>query len=115
LHDEIRTEHVAAHVIVVAPSGELDVASAVELVDALDAAFATVPTVVLDLSEVTFIDSSIVGAVASTSRAVAGLPDARFVVVSPPGSRPRRVFEMVDAEQVATLYDDRSAALTSTG
>ena len=99
----------------VAPSGELDVASAVELVDALDAAFATVPTVVLDLSEVTFIDSSIVGAVASTSRAVAGLPDARFVVVSPPGSRPRRVFEMVDAEQVATLYDDRSAALTSTG
>lgn len=110
---EIRTEHVAAQTIVVAPSGELDLASAIELVDALDSAFATVPSVVLDLSEVTFIDSSIVGAVASTNGAVAALPDARFVVVSPPGSRPRRVFEMVGAEEFLRLYDNRSAALAS--
>jgi len=96
---EIFTEHVAAQTIVVAPSGELDLASATDLVDALDSAFATVPRVVLDLSEVTFIDSSIVGAVASTNRAVATLPDAQFVVVSPPASRPRRVFELMGAEQ----------------
>jgi stage II sporulation protein AA (anti-sigma F factor antagonist) len=110
---EIRTEHVTAQTIVVAPSGELDLASAIELVDALDSAFATVPSVVLDLSEVTFIDSSIISAVASTNHAVAALPDAQFVVVSPPESRPRRVFEMVGAAQFVRLYDDRSTALAS--
>ena len=110
---EVFTEHVAAQTIVVAPSGELDLASATDLVDALDSAFATVPRVVLDLSQVTFIDSSIIGAIASINRAMAALPDAQFVVVSPPGSRPRRVFEMVDAEQFVRLYDDRSTALAS--
>ena len=111
---EIRTQQVAAQTIVVAPTGDLDLVSADDLADALDSAFASVPSVVLDLSDVTFIDSSIVGAAASTSRAVAALPDARFAVVSPPGSRPRRVLEMVDAAEFVLVYDDRSAALAAT-
>lgn len=39
----------------------------------------------------------------------------QFVVASPPGSHPRRVLDLVDADQFIRLSDDRAAALASIG
>jgi len=113
---EIRTEQVAKHALVITPSGELDLASVPALREAIDTALASVASVVLDLSGVSFIDSSIIGVIATASRDVARREaGAQRVVASLLGSRPRRVLDMVNAETFLRLYDDRTAALASIG
>jgi anti-anti-sigma factor len=113
---EIRTEHVAAQAVVVTPRGELDLASGPALRTALEDALTQVASVVLDLSDVSFIDSSIIGVIAGTSRDVARREaGSQLVVVSPPGSHPRRVLDMVAARDFLRLYDERAEALASIG
>ena len=110
----IRVDRAAEHALVVSPSGELDLASAPALRDALDDALATVASVVLDLSEVSFIDSSIIGVIVTASKDVARREaGSQLVVASPHGSHPRRVLDMVNADEIIRLYDDRHAALAS--
>ena len=112
----IRTDRVTERGLVVVPSAALDLASVPCLRTAIEDAQAVVASVVLDLSEVSFIDSSIVGVIASANKDVARLEaGSQLVVVSPPGSHPRRVLDMVKAETFVRVYDDRTAALTAIG
>jgi anti-anti-sigma factor len=113
---QIQTERVTEQAIIVVPSGELDVALAPELYEAIQDAFAVVASVVVDLSEVDFIDSSIVAVITMASGDVARREaGTQLVIVSPPGSRPRRVLDLVRAEGFVRLCDDRTVALDSIG
>ncbi|MDA0162153.1 STAS domain-containing protein [Solirubrobacter ginsenosidimutans] len=85
--------------IVVAPAGEIDLATVDDLQAAVDAAAGESEQVVLDLREVTFIDSAGLRLVLQSSRAIAG-----FGVVR--GSREvQRVFDLVGLDDRLTMLD----------
>ncbi len=93
----------AAHVLVV--GGELDVSNVGELAAALDAQ-GTAETVVVDLTEVTYLDSSTVEALIVRAR-----DGATLRLVCPPGSIVRRSLEILGIEHVMPLADTLDAAL----
>ena len=92
-------------------TGELDVLGVAPLLEQAPDLVKGATAVVLDLSDVTFFDSSGVRLVDTLSRrcAVAG---AGFRVVAPPGGRSRRVLELVGmADDLAE--DDLDTALAA--
>jgi anti-sigma B factor antagonist len=96
--------------VVVSLAGEMDIASAPELARALEAlGGANATAVVIDLSALTFIDSSGISVLATAAR------DARArggeLVVAAPEGDVRRVFEIVRLAEIVPLEDSLSAAL----
>ena len=92
---------------VVAVGGELDLSNVAELSAALESAAAH-GAVVLDLSELAYLDSSAVEAL--IVRARRGAP---VRVVCPPGSIVRRTLEILGLEQVMPLTDSLDQALAA--
>jgi anti-anti-sigma factor len=110
----IRVESGGNHALVIA-GGELDLASAGHLRDAIEEALSAAASVIVDLTDVVFIDSAIVGVIATASNDVARREaGAQIVVVSPPDTNPRRVLNMVQADAFVRICDDRASALRST-
>jgi anti-sigma B factor antagonist len=88
-------------------TGELDIAVVPALLPDVPALVETAESVVLDLSDVTFFDSSgvrFLDRVASEC----GRRETPFRVAAPPGTPPRRVLELVGLAD--TLADDDLAA-----
>jgi len=92
-------------------SGELDVVVAPTLLPDVPALVESASGVVLDLSDVTFFDSSGVRLVDRLAREC-GRAQAPFRVVAPPGSASRRVLELVGLAGELAL-DDLDAAIRS--
>ena len=90
---------------VVHASGEVDVTVVPAVLAGVPALVAGARGVVLDLSDVTFFDSSGVRLVDRLGREAAGA-GVRFRVAAPPGGAARRVLELVG---LATLADDDRA------
>ena len=84
--------------------GELDVANASEVFAAIRKAVGATE-VIVDLSEVTFIDSSVLAELV----ALAG--DATVRVVAPLGCQPRRVLELTGLVYALSSFDTVEAAL----
>ncbi len=107
-HDPIDRGHL------VVASGELDIQATPRLSTVLDMA-ATSPggRLVLDLSEVTFIDSTALGTIL---KAAAQLDEGGtlLAVVAPDGPV-RRLLEMTNLTQRFRLFSDRGAALSADG
>jgi anti-sigma B factor antagonist len=94
---------------VVAVSGELDLSTVQRLEEALDAAVReTEGTLLLDFSQVSFMDSSGVS-VLLRARALLGREDRAVAVICPPG-HVRDVFGLAGIEDLFTLFDTREAA-----
>jgi anti-sigma B factor antagonist len=97
-----------------APRGDLDMAAAPDLEEALEAAIRdSQGAFVVDLSDVSFIDSSGLQ-VLLRARALLGREDRALALVCPHG-RVRRVFELAGVSDVFALYatpDAAAAALT---
>jgi anti-sigma B factor antagonist len=93
------TRRRAGDAVVVAPVGEIDLLTADELRAEVRAAAAESQQIVLDLREVTFIDSAGLRLVLESSREVTG-----FAVVRGP-SEVRRVFSLVGLEEHLTMLD----------
>ncbi|MDF1728375.1 MAG: STAS domain-containing protein [Sulfitobacter sp.] len=70
------------------------------------------PVVVLDLGKVDFIDSSGLGALVSTMKALAPAQSLQLAGMRPPV---RRVFELTRMDTVFTLYDTPEEALERRG
>jgi len=70
-------------------------------------------TIVLDLSETTFIDSRIVGAIVYAAERSRQAAEHGLIVVAPPTAGPRRVLELVGAAQFLRIVDDLQTALGS--
>ena len=92
-------------------TGELDVLGVAPLLEQVPDLVKGATAVVLDLSGVTFFDSSGVRLVDHLSRQCAA-SGAGFRVVAPPGSRSRRVLELVGMSD-PLAEDDLDAALAS--
>jgi anti-anti-sigma factor len=85
--------------IVVAPAGEIDLATIDELQAAVDAAAMEADGVVLDLREVTFIDSAGLRLVVQSARAIEA-----FSVVRGP-QEVQRLFDLVGLDARLTILD----------
>jgi anti-anti-sigma factor len=97
---------------VIAGSGEVDIATVPPLRAALtDAAEAGQPRFVVDLTDVTFIDSVGVGAILHAKRRSGD--QGRMAVVVPESSYARVIFEVVGADQVLDVFKTRDEALAS--
>jgi anti-sigma B factor antagonist len=97
------------HRTVLAASGEIDVATAPKLLQAVDAVLASgALDAWLDLSEVTFMDSTGVKVLLETRGALSG-SGRTFAVICPPGPV-RRVLHIAGVEGDLPLFSDRASA-----
>jgi anti-sigma B factor antagonist len=103
--------HECARFVVVKAAGEIDIAAAPGLAEKLDDVFdAQRPDVVVDLSEVTFLDSSgLAVLVAHFKSVLAAGGEMRLVVTEP---RVRQVLEITGLDRVFPIYDSADSALT---
>ena len=104
------TEETTGGAHLIATAGEIDHATSRLLADALRrATVAGEGNVVLDLSEVSFIDSAGISALLNGLRRLTR-QRRKLIVVCPPG-RPRRVFELLGLVGTFDLVGSRSEAL----
>ena len=104
------TEEAIGGAHLIATAGEIDHATSRLLADALRrATVAGEGNVVLDLSEVSFIDSAGISALLNGLRRLTR-QRRKLIVVCPPG-RPRRVFEILGLVGTFDLVSSRSEAL----
>jgi anti-anti-sigma factor len=94
------SRHRAGDAVVVAPVGEIDLATVGTVEAEIQAALADAPALVLDLREVTFIDSAGLRLVLETSRRA-----ARFSVVRGP-HEVQRVFGLVGLDERLDMLDE---------
>jgi anti-sigma B factor antagonist len=98
-------------VSVIAPQGELDIATLPDFRAALsDAASRPVETLLVDLSEVSFIDSSGLGAVVEAGDRLRR-DRRRLAVVAPPGTAAAVVLELTGLRGRLPIFATRDAAL----
>ena len=89
--------------------GELDLGTAAQLTATLDAAIReSRGAFVIDLCEVTFLDSSGVS-VLVRARAVLGREERALLIVCPPGPA-RRIFELAGIADLLELFETRDQA-----
>jgi anti-anti-sigma factor len=95
-------------------AGELDISTSGQLSDAIRSAATDAPRLVIDLSDVTFFDSSATRSLAAAVREV--LDTGRQVsVVSPRERRSvRRVLDFVGLATLLPVHDDLATALADT-
>ncbi|HEU0194256.1 MAG TPA: STAS domain-containing protein [Gaiellales bacterium] len=91
---------------VVVAAGEHDLSTVEEFERGLAEAGERGCSVIADLAEATFIDSTIAGSLLRCAR-----DQALAVVVAPPGGEPRRVLDLLGFGAVAPVTDTRDDAL----
>jgi anti-sigma B factor antagonist len=106
---QIVVEHLPGGAAVVALCGEHDLSTVPALRAELDAVLATSANVIIDLSEATFIDSSIVAVIFH-----AAAPAGQIIAIAaPPDTLPRRLIDMVALTAAVPTFDSRAAAVGS--
>jgi anti-sigma B factor antagonist len=95
---------------IVALAGEHDLSTAAELGEALARALAESSSVVIDLSAVTFVDSSVVGVLVDAQRRAATLEGRGVAVVAPPRGAPARLLDLMGAHRLVRVFESREAA-----
>jgi anti-sigma B factor antagonist len=102
-------EDVEVGVALVAVSGELDLASVDDLHTALRTAATRSPSVVVDVSDVSFIDSTALAALLRSNDELSS-NGVQMVMACPPGPV-RRLLTMTSLDDRLTLAPDRPGAL----
>jgi anti-anti-sigma factor len=108
---DIRTDRVGQHLWVVSAPGEGDLADVDELEAVFDTVFEHGSTVVVDLSETTFIDSAVVGLLVSRHQRVEHNDAHQLAVVAPPRRHPRRILDMTAS--MLPVLDDLPTAVAA--
>jgi anti-anti-sigma factor len=101
---ELHIEALSSERALVRVGGEVDLATAPELAAALEEALAGGRAIVLDLSDVDFIDTSGVGAMLDARRQISDR-NAELMVVAPPGSPARRLLELTELTEALAVVD----------
>ena len=96
--------------LVVAIVGEIDMANAPEVSKAINSGNGDAKRVVVDLSEVTFLDSSALNAFVQSQQELARL-DVAFRIVSPVDHAVRNVFEITRLTEPLSVVDSLEEAL----
>ena len=89
--------------------------TAPQLRQALDEVFGSGTCAVIDLSEATFVDSSVLSELVTAQRNIQDVPHEQLIVVAPPGSAASRLFGMTGAEGVLATYATREDAVRACG
>ncbi len=97
-------------VLIVECLGEVDMATSPQLCKAIEATVDSTRRVVVDLSEVSFLDSSALNALVHSQRTLA-TRDVVLRVVSPTAHPVRRVFEITHLTESLNVVDSLDAAL----
>jgi anti-sigma B factor antagonist len=105
-------EHGSAVVVLVA-GGEIDYAASPQLKERLAARMDQgITRVVLDLSTVTFIDSTAIGALVSAATRLHELGEGTLAIVCPEENRRvLRIFEIAGVESLIALHSSREEAV----
>ena len=94
--------------------GEHDLATAADVRACVEEAVGTGGDVIVDLSEVSFMDSSILGVLVAGYRSVIGAGQARrYAVVAVPGGSVTRLFDLVSVSDVIPIYATRAEAVSA--
>jgi anti-anti-sigma factor len=109
LREELLQRAVAGEIRVMAVSGELDMAAAPAFERALFDTVARDEPTVLDLSEVTFMDSTAIGAMLAVRRQAA-LKPGRFAIVCVPGGEIERTLLMMGLDLAFAIVQSRGHA-----
>jgi len=107
--------HDLGHVRVVALVGEHDLSTVDGLSDEIDRQFRESSHIVVDLTRATFVDSTVVCALALGGEHARIRSSCRFAVVAPGNSFVRKVFDMVDLRSIMPTYDTLEEALAEGG
>ena len=108
----VEVEHHAPGLAVVSMRGEHDLSTSPELRRALEQA-ATHSTVLVDLRECSFIDSSVIQALVSTARALHAGGEQLVLVIPPEQKHVARVAQMTHLGEICPIHSSRHAALLS--
>lgn len=108
----ISTHQLDDHIWVVAMSGDHDLADVAEVEQAIDAVFDAGSVLIVDLTEATLIDSTVMNAILYAQQFAASTRDHNMVVVAKRESQTRRTFE-VGLNGYVKLYDDLPAAFNA--
>jgi anti-anti-sigma factor len=107
---ELRIEDTSNGATVVAIAGELDLSTIPRMETPLLEQLRQRPAVVVDLSRLTFIDSSGIGVLIQAYRGANGT--AMHIVIRP-GSQVERIFGIAGITHALPVFTDRERALTS--
>lgn len=102
-------------VIVVALRGEHDLSTAPAVREELGQAIAADASIVVDMTETAFIDSSILGVLVEGYRTLisAGQPARAFAVAATPGGPVTRLLDLVAVSDLVQVYPTRADALAA--
>jgi anti-sigma B factor antagonist len=103
--------HVAPGLAVVSVHGEHDLSSEPGLSEALDEAAAH-SSVIIDLSDCSFIDSTVIAALVRVARVVRGKDDRLALVIPPEQRHLSRVAEMTRLGEVLAIYPSRASTVS---
>jgi anti-sigma B factor antagonist len=106
---DVRSSH-ASDVLIVEAVGEIDMATAPRLAEAIDGTTDTTRRVIVNLADVTFLDSSALNTLVRCRREL-GERDIVFRVVVPSERVVRRVFEIAHLANELNLVDSLVQAL----
>jgi anti-anti-sigma factor len=107
---KIDVEHAGNEVSIVALAGELDLATIPKLEERLREELRAHGGIVLDLTRLSFIDSSGIGLLIKTHRAAEG---GRLQTIVSPGSQVERIFNLAGIDRALPLSDDRGGAVAA--
>jgi len=91
-------------------TGEHDMSTVPAIRQALDEVFGYGTNILLDFSEATFIDSSVLGQLVEAQRRADANTDERLVLAVPPASPPALVIDLTGMREVLRIYDSRDEA-----
>ena len=92
--------------------GDHDLSTTPHVVQQLDEALSAHARLVVDLSDVRFMDSAVLNALLTARESALARQDGSFAVVAPPGSFPSRVLALVVGTLIPT-YPNRAAAVAA--
>jgi anti-anti-sigma factor len=107
----INVDRVGPSAWIVELDGEHDLSTAASLQDELAAIFALGTTVLIDLTAVTFIDSSILAQLILAQRRVDHDDAEHLALVAPAGGAAARLVDLVGVGGLFTIFQTRSDAL----
>ena len=107
----IRVDKAGPALWIVELTGEHDLSTATRLEDELTAIFMQGTTLVIDLSSVTFMDSSVLRQLIVAQRRADANDNEELAIVAPRAGFAARLIEMVDVGRMFSLHETRAEAL----
>ena len=94
----------------IALAGEHDLSTMPVLEAAVEQVFAQGTTILVDLSDTAFIDSTTLGTLIRAQQRADTNPGERLVLVAPPDSAAERIIDVTGTRSMLRIYDTRAKA-----